>query len=87
MAGYSSYIKIDTFVVLPLQSIALASTTFVGQNLRAKKVERAKEGTRISLIISLISTVTLSGLLYLFGMNLLKVFSQDPEVLHYGNYF
>lgn len=87
MAGYSSYIKIDTFVVLPLQSIALASTTFVGQNLGAKKVERAKEGTRISLIISLISTVTLSGLLYLFGMNLLKVFSQDAEVLHYGNLF
>ena len=88
MAGYRfTHAEIDTFVVLPLQSIALASTTFVGQNLGAKKVERAKEGTRISLIISLISTVTLSGLLYLFGMNLLKVFSQDPEVLHYGNLF
>ncbi|MEA4912665.1 MAG: MATE family efflux transporter, partial [Oscillospiraceae bacterium] len=32
MAGYSSYNKLDVFIVIPMQSIGLASTTFVGQN-------------------------------------------------------
>lgn len=87
MAGYSSYIKIDTFVVLPLQSIALASTTFVGQNLGAKNLKRAKEGTKISLILSLTITVILSILLYTGGYYLLTIFSKDPEVLRYGQLF
>ncbi len=87
MAGWSSYIKIDQFVILPVQSIALASTTFVGQNLGAKDVKRAKQGTKTSLGISLAVTIFLSILLNIFGNQILSIFSQDPEVLKYGNVF
>ena len=44
MAGWASYSKRDQFVMLPMQSISLASTTFVGQNLGAGEVKRAKKG-------------------------------------------
>ena len=33
MSGWTAYAKIDQLLFLPMQSIALASTTFVGQNL------------------------------------------------------
>ena len=33
MAGWSSYNKLDQFIMLPMQSMAIASTTFVSQNL------------------------------------------------------
>ena len=33
MAGWSSYTKIDQFVVIPVNSISMSITTFVGQNL------------------------------------------------------
>ena len=87
MAGWSSYVKIDQFVMLPVQSIALASTTFVGQNLGAKNVDRAKQGTKTSLIISISVTVFLSVLLNIFGPTLLGIFSQDPDVIYYGGIF
>ena len=87
MAGWSSYSKIDTFVILPAQSIALASTTFVGQNLGARDIPRAKEGTKISLYISLTTTLILSILLNVGGVTMLKIFSSEQEVIHYGHIF
>lgn len=35
MAGWTSYNKIDSFALLPITTISLAVTTFVGQNLGA----------------------------------------------------
>lgn len=87
MAGWSSYVKVDTFVLLPMQSIALASTTFVGQNLGAKQIERTKKGTKVSLGISLGVTITLSILLNLVGKYVLNIFTSDPEVIKYGLQF
>lgn len=87
MAGWSSYVKIDQFVLLPVQSIALASTTFVGQNLGAKQLDRAKKGTKTSVFISIGVTVFLSVLLNIFGVYLLRIFSQDQEVIEYGTIF
>ena len=49
MAGWTSLSKIDQFALLPMQSLALAATTFVGQNLGANNLARAKRGTRVSL--------------------------------------
>ena len=36
MAGWSSYNKLDAFTLIPMQAIAMASTTFVGQNYGAR---------------------------------------------------
>ena len=42
MAGWSSYGKLDKFCVLPIQSLSLGVTTFVGQNLGARKIDRVR---------------------------------------------
>ena len=44
MSGWTTYAKVDQLLFLPMQSIALASTTFVGQNLGSNQVDRAKQG-------------------------------------------
>lgn len=46
MSGWTAYSKIDQLLFLPMQSLALASTTFVGQNLGIDQVGRAKKGAR-----------------------------------------
>lgn len=84
MAGYSSYNKLDAFILIPVQAIALASTTFVGQNWGANKPERARQGVRQALIISLIATVTLSVGMVLLSRPLLRLFSPDNDVIDYG---
>ena len=84
MAGYSIYGKLDSFVLIPVQAIAIASTTMVGQNWGAKKVKRARDGIRDAILISLISTAALSVVAFLGARPLLGLFSPDAEVVDYG---
>lgn len=87
MAGWSSYNKLDAFILIPVQSLALASTTFVGQNWGAGKLKRARSGVRKTLFISLGITAVLAGLLMLLSRTALSFFGNDEATLEYGAYF
>ena len=45
VAGCGAYSRIEGFGFLPITSFALSMTTFIGQNLGAKKYDRAKKGS------------------------------------------
>ena len=85
MSGWTTYAKVDQLLFLPMQSIALASTTFVGQNLGCNQVERAREGVRKALIISLISTVVLMIPVLIFSPQIVAFFNSKSEVVQYGS--
>ncbi|MBQ7267710.1 MAG: MATE family efflux transporter, partial [Synergistaceae bacterium] len=51
-AGWGIYARVDAFVILPTQSMAMAVTTFVGQNAGARKPERIRKGLLQGLFIS-----------------------------------
>ena len=84
MAGWTAYNKIDQILFLPMQSISLASTTFVGQNLGKKQVERAKRGANISLMMAAVSTVVIMIPVMLFAPKFVAFFNSKPEVVEYG---
>ena len=84
MAGYGIYAKLDAFVLIPVQSIGMSSTTFVGQNWGAKNSRRAKQGVRTALIMSLISTAVLGLFVLIQARQLLGFFSPKEEVVAYG---
>lgn len=84
MSGWTAYSKIDQLMFLPMQSLALASTTFVGQNLGSGQPERAKKGVKIALIMSVVCTVVLMGPVLLFAPQLVAFFNGKPEVVEYG---
>ena len=84
MAGYGVYGKIDAFALIPVQSIAMSSTTFVGQNWGAKQIARAREGVRTTTLMSLISTTVLGLLIYILARPLMGFFSPEKEVIEYG---
>ena len=86
-AGWSIYGKLDQFALLPQQSLSAANTTFVGQNLGAGNVPRAKRGTRVALTMGALCTCTLMVPLMAFSKPLLSLFNQKPEVLYYGSLF
>ena len=87
MAGWTSYNKLDVFILIPVQSIALASTTFVGQNCGAQKYPRARAGVRQALYMSLISTALITVLVLIFKRPFLWLFSPDEEIVAYGARF
>jgi putative MATE family efflux protein len=84
MSGWTAYAKIDQLLFLPMQSIALASTTFVGQNLGCNQVERARKGVRRSLLIAMCSTILLMIPVIIFAKPVVSFFNSKPEVIAYG---
>ena len=84
MSGWTAYAKIDQLILLPMQSLALSSTTFVGQNLGANLPDRAKKGIRISLLLSCVATVILMIPVLIFARPLVAFFNAKPEVVEYG---
>lgn len=87
MAGWSSYGKIDQFVMLPMQGIGLASTTFTGQNLGAHQVSRTKKGVRTALAMGEFCTILLIIPVMIFAEFMITLFNSDPDVIRYGSLF
>ncbi len=85
VAGFSCSHKLDNFLGLPVQSLMLATTTFCGQNLGAKKYDRVKKGVRASLVMSISIVVTLGIVAYIFARPLLGIFTTDNEVIQNGS--
>ena len=84
MSGWTAYAKIDQLLFLPMQSIALASTTFVGQNLGCNQVARAKKGVSQALIIAFASTVVLMIPVMAFASPVVAFFNSKAEVVEIG---
>ena len=84
MSGWTAYNKIDMLMFLPMQSIALASTTFVGQNLGKGQEERAKKGSRTALLLAMATTAVLMVPVMLFAPQLTAFFNSKSEVVAYG---
>ena len=84
MSGWTAYAKVDQLLFLPMQSIALASTTFVGQNLGRNQADRARKGVRTALLIALGCSVVLLIPVMVFAAPVVAFFNSKPEVISYG---
>jgi Na+-driven multidrug efflux pump len=86
MAGWSAYSKLDTLILVPIQAIGMASTTFVGQNHGAKNMKRLV-GHKAGAAVSLAITALICALVMLLSRTLLTLFTRDADVLAYGQRF
>ena len=87
MAGWASYNRLDAFAWLPMMCIGMANTTFVGQNVGAGNIRRAKEGTRAAVLMAYAGTALIVAGLMLFADDALKLFNSDADVIFYGRRF
>ena len=84
MAGFAAYMKIDGFNILPVSSISMAATTFVGQNYGAGRLDRVKRSVWVTLAIGVIYTLC-TGAALLAGQDaILHLFTADEAVVTYG---
>ncbi len=87
MSGYTAFHKIDQIIIMPFTSISTATATFVGQNLGAGQVDRAKKGVRTSIAMSFAITIALGAVAMFFAPSLVAFFNNKPEVIEYGTLF
>lgn len=86
-AGWGAYGRVDAFVMLPLQSIALAVTTFVGQNAGAGNTDRIQKSIRESILLSMVLTYAICILEFIFAPDVVALFNQEEEVIRMGTLF
>lgn len=84
VAGFGAYLKIDGFDILPVLSISMAITTFVGQNYGAGKLDRVRRGMWISVATGIVYTLAAGVLLLIFSEEVMSLFTNDPEVIAFG---
>ena len=87
MAGWSIYGKLDVYALIPMQSISMAASTFIGQNFGAKNLKRAKQGVTQSIALSCAITTVLLTILILARRPLVRCFNSNEEVIQYAAYF
>ncbi len=87
MAGWATYAKLDSFATLPMLTLSVAATTFVGQNVGAGDWERARQGTRCAHWMGLVSTAAIVAPLMIWAGPLCALFGRDAEMLRYGVWF
>ena len=85
MSGWTTLTKVDQLIMLPRQSISLAVTTFVGQNLGRGQADRAKKGVNAALWIAMGTTVILMIPLVVFAPYVVTFFNRSPEVVEIGS--
>jgi putative MATE family efflux protein len=84
LAGYTIAIRIMMFTMMPAWGMSNAAATLVGQNLGAKKPDRAeksvwKTGKYNAYFMGFVSVIYI-----VFAPNLLELFSSRTDVIEYG---
>ena len=87
MAAWSSYTKVDQFVMLPASSMGLSATTFVSQNVGAKEFHRAEEGSLTAAAISAAVCGVIQVLGWIGAPSVIRLFTSDAPVIAQGVQF
>lgn len=84
MAGVGVAQRLDKFASMPCQSVGLAMTTFVSQNVGAGKMERLSKGMKVCFLLCFASVAIIGIPLYYGSDVLVALFNREPEVIYYG---
>jgi putative MATE family efflux protein len=84
VAGNTIGIRIIMFALLPSFGVSNAAATLVGQNLGARRPDRAEAAVWRAGLYNTVCLVAVGVIFLLFAPQLIRLFSTDPEVIPYG---
>ena len=87
MAGWSAHMKLFGVILLPIQTLAMATTSFVGQNYGARKYSRIRKGTLYTNLLGLGCAFGIGAVTILLRRQAIGLFNSDPGVLEFGTAF
>lgn len=76
--------RVDGFAMMPNFSFGNAMTTFTGQNVGARRIDRVQEGTKDGVKMAVGVSAAITILLLLFGHHLMGVFTTTPELVDFS---
>lgn len=87
IAGWTAFNKVDSFCLLPMQSVSLSVTTFVSQNYGANQIERAKKGVLVSTVLIMTISALVMIPMLIFSHELVCIFNRNEKIIYYAEYF
>lgn len=84
MSGMGAHSKIEGFVFVPIQSLALCLTTFISQNLGAREYKRAKRGALFGVASCVIISEFIGLISFTFAPTFIGIFTHSAEAISYG---
>ena len=84
VAGYTIAIRIIIFALLPSWGLSNAASTLVGQNLGAKKPERAERAVWFAARVNMIMLAVMGVVLMVFSGFFIRLFISDGPVVEVG---
>ncbi|TXF91123.1 MATE family efflux transporter [Neolewinella aurantiaca] len=84
VAGYTVAIRLILFTMLPAWGLANAAASFVGQNLGARKPDRAEKGVWLALKMTVVYFGGLSLIYFFLAGPLVRGFIEDADAIEYG---
>ena len=81
---FTAVMRVDGFAMMPNFTFGIAATTFSGQNLGAKKLDRVHQGAKDAIVLALICATLLTLSILLFGRQLMSVFTTTEEIVSLG---
>lgn len=78
-AGITAAVRIDQFAMMPIQTVSLALSTFVAQNMGAGKEARALNGMRSSTMFMVGLAVAMSAVVIASGPQLMSMFLNEGD--------
>lgn len=85
IAGYTVGMRVDGLAVIPAMNFAMALSSFVGQNVGAGRYDRVVKGLRLTLIFSSVTCLIITGIIIVFGEQILGLFTNDKAVIGIGH--
>lgn len=73
--------RIDGFVMLPAFSFGSAMTTYAGQNIGARKLDRVTEGAKKGTLAAMGISAVLTALILLVGRSIMGIFTSTQELI------
>ena len=73
--------RVDGFAMLPNMSFGTAMTTYTGQNVGAKKMDRVTQGAKQGTILAVATSTTLTLLILTFGKQLMGIFTETTSLV------
>lgn len=87
-ASYGIGARIFSFIIIPAMGISMATSTLVGQNIGAGKIDRAESITRLSAIIAFAILTAFGIMFFIFAEPITALFiPDDPAVIESGGLF
>lgn len=76
--------RVDGFAMMPNFTFGMAATTFAGQNIGARRLDRVEQGTNAALKLALGVATLLTLCLLFFGEGLMRMFTSTEMIVSMG---